>query len=79
MADTLMQFFCIRYNLATSRLYQNFKSIGTTVLPTEQHKVANFVSTISQERTAFSQFQNFLYSLLILLNLALISFLGAIG
>ncbi|KAK9505094.1 hypothetical protein O3M35_009235 [Rhynocoris fuscipes] len=42
--------YLIKYNFAKSRLSQNFKSIGPIMLPTEQHKVANFVSTISQER-----------------------------
>ncbi|KAK9500098.1 hypothetical protein O3M35_001433 [Rhynocoris fuscipes] len=64
--------FCIRYIFPTSRLYKNFKSIGPTVLPTEQLKVANFVST--NPKNGLSQLKNFLYSLLILLNLNLISF-----
>ncbi|KAK9506390.1 hypothetical protein O3M35_008341 [Rhynocoris fuscipes] len=58
--------FCIRYNFATSRLYQNFKSIGPTVLPTEQLKVGN-------RKNGFSKLKNFLYSLQMLPNLALIS------
>ncbi|KAK9510333.1 hypothetical protein O3M35_005139 [Rhynocoris fuscipes] len=32
------------------RLYQNFKSIGPSMLPTRHLKVAHFVSTISRDR-----------------------------
>ncbi|KAK9509034.1 hypothetical protein O3M35_006446 [Rhynocoris fuscipes] len=39
------------------RLYQNFSSIGPTVLPTEQLKVSKFVSTIE------SNFGRELYSI----------------
>ncbi|KAK9508196.1 hypothetical protein O3M35_007913 [Rhynocoris fuscipes] len=50
--------FCIRYNFAMRRLCQNFKSFGLTVLPTEQLKVANFLTTISH-RTAVGSLKFF--------------------
>ncbi|KAK9512979.1 hypothetical protein O3M35_001277 [Rhynocoris fuscipes] len=43
------QQYCQQNNILM-RLYQNLKLIGPTVLPTGQLKVANFVSTISQEQ-----------------------------
>ncbi|KAK9500390.1 hypothetical protein O3M35_001667 [Rhynocoris fuscipes] len=69
-----MQLFALgTHKLAMRRLYQNFKLIGLTVLPTEQLKVSKFVSPTCL-KNGLSQLNNFLYSTQKLFNLDLISF-----
>ncbi|KAK9511819.1 hypothetical protein O3M35_000409 [Rhynocoris fuscipes] len=57
--------FCIQYNFALRRLYQNFKSIRLKVLP---------ILCPPYLKNGFRQFKNLLYSILMLFNLDLISF-----
>ncbi|KAK9510500.1 hypothetical protein O3M35_005273 [Rhynocoris fuscipes] len=50
ISDILMKLFAFGTTLRCADYIKNFKSVGPTVLPTQQLKVANFVSIISQER-----------------------------